>query len=137
MESIGPLRCLRQRGRHLPELRAGAKVRCAFASAELRQETGLEVAAGAGAISPTGAGMRTHWYTSAEAPAFGQDLTALCKEVVKKAEPIKAVWDSDLSDEEFGLVTCRHCNREVSSWLRYVAVIQDGQQALDEERKCV
>ena len=78
--------------------------------------------------------MRTHWFTSPDHPAFGQDLVALCGQIVTKAQPVKAIWDFSAGDEDFGLVTCWHCNRQLGNWLRYVAVIQDGQQALDEER---
>lgn len=78
--------------------------------------------------------MRTHWFTSPDHPAFGQDLVALCGQVVPKAQPVRAIWDFSAGDEDFGLVTCRKCNYKLGNWLRYVAVIQDGQQALDEER---
>lgn len=80
--------------------------------------------------------MRTHWFNSPDHPAFGQDLVALCGEVVPKAQPVKAVWDYyDPSRLPFGLVTCRKCNYRLGNWQRYVAVIQDGQQALEEERR--
>ena len=75
--------------------------------------------------------MRTHWFNSPDHPAFGQDLVALCGEVIPKAQPVKAIWDDD---GPFGLVTCRKCNYPRGNWLRYAAVIQDGQQALEEER---
>jgi len=80
----------------------------------------------------SGGEMKTHWFTSAEHPEFGKDLVALCGEVVPKAQPVRAIWDS--GDQDFGLVTCWQCNRQLGNWLRYVAVIQGGQQALDEER---
>ncbi len=77
--------------------------------------------------------MRTHWYKSQEAPRFGQDLVAMCGQIVPKAEPVKAIWDN--TDED-GLVNCRKCMW--ARWQlgeRYAAVITEGQEAMDEERK--
>ena len=72
---------------------------------------------------------RSHWYTSPDPPRFGENLVALCGEVVPKAQPVPAVW----SDGE-ALMTCRKCDQGRASE-RYAAIIEAGQQAMDEERK--
>jgi len=57
----------------------------------------------------------------------------MCGQVIPKAEPVKAIWDSTDKD---GLVTCRKCI--LAPWRigeRYAAVITEGQEAMDEERK--
>ena len=79
--------------------------------------------------------MRTHWYTSQEAPRFGTDLVALCGEIIPKAQPVLAIWDHEEAEAaDFGLVKCRKCSLQ-RAHLRYAAVITEGQEAMDEERK--
>lgn len=75
--------------------------------------------------------MKTHWFTSPDPPRFGENLVALCGEVVPQAQPVPALWDNE---HEFGLVSCRRCDEELCGYERYTAVIEAGQQAMNEQR---
>lgn len=71
--------------------------------------------------------MRTHWFTSPDPPKFGEDLVALCGQVVPKAQPVRAIWDAD---ELGGLVKCRKCDQFGARNDRYAAVIQSGEESI-------
>ena len=72
---------------------------------------------------------RTHWFTSPDPPKFGEDLVALCGQIVPKAQPVNAVWDTD-EDEGYGLVKCRACDYKIPRQ-RYAAVIQSGEESIE------
>lgn len=76
--------------------------------------------------------MRTHWFTSPDPPKFGEDLVALCGDIVPKAQPVRAMWDNDSDDLEYGLVKCPECNgRLLHGEMRYAAVIQSGEESIE------
>lgn len=73
--------------------------------------------------------MRTHFYTSAESPKFGTDLTAVCGQVVPNAQPLD--WfDRDNPTGKSLMCNCRKCNSASVDINRYEAIIVSGQEAL-------
>ena len=70
--------------------------------------------------------MISHWFTSPDPPKFGEDLVALCGDVVPKAQPIPAMWGP-----EGGLVTCQECPRHSTRGATYLAVIQSGEESIE------
>lgn len=78
---------------------------------------------------------KTHWFVSIDHPRFDSDLRALCGAIVRNAQPVPAVWDRD--DPQYGLVKCRECDRRYqetcSPVIKYVAVICEGQEAINAE----
>ena len=78
---------------------------------------------------------KTHFYTSAEPPVFGNKLMAVCGTEVSNAQPIGYV-DADYYKVYGDLaraVTCADCaESDDANDRRYVAVIMEGQEALNE-----
>ena len=73
----------------------------------------------------------THFATAPEPFHFGENITAICGQVVPAAQPA-AWWDNDVAELGFAhSVGCQKCNRAEWEELRYVAVIQSGEESIE------
>lgn len=75
---------------------------------------------------------KTHYYYSTESPRFGEDLTAVCGQVVPKAQPAPAMWEPG----QGSLCKCDKCKDsriELGTWKElknYEAIILSGQESV-------